>query len=106
MIPWRRKWLPTPVFLLGEFHGQRSLVGYSPWRHKEMDTTEQLTLSDKGPVSRTHKELSKVNSKKRKYLIRTHIKRHFTKEDIQRAGKYVKICSTSLIVSEMQIKPH
>ena len=30
-IPWRRKWQPTPVFLLGESHGQRSLVGYSPW---------------------------------------------------------------------------
>ena len=33
--PWRREWLPTPVFLPGEFHGQRSLVGYSPWGHKE-----------------------------------------------------------------------
>ena len=30
-IPWRREWQPTPVFLPGEFHGQRSLVGYSPW---------------------------------------------------------------------------
>ena len=30
-IPWSRKWQPTPVFLLGKFHGQRSLVGYSPW---------------------------------------------------------------------------
>ena len=30
-IPWSRKWQPTPVFLPGEFHGQRSLVGYSPW---------------------------------------------------------------------------
>ena len=30
-IPWRREWLPTPLFLPGEFHGQRSLVGYSPW---------------------------------------------------------------------------
>ena len=30
-IPWRRKWLPTPVFLPGESHGQRSLAGYSPW---------------------------------------------------------------------------
>ena len=106
MIPWRRKWLPTPVFLPGEFHGQRSLEGYSPWGHKEMDTTKQLTLSDKRPVSRTHKELSKVNSKRRKYLLRKHIKRHFTKEGIQMAGKYVKICSTSLTVSEMQIKPH
>ena len=31
------------IFLSGEFHGQRSLVGYSPWDHKELDTTEQLT---------------------------------------------------------------
>ena len=41
-IPWRRKWLPTPVFLPGEFHGQTSLVDYSLWGHKESDTTEQL----------------------------------------------------------------
>ena len=33
-IPWRRKWQPTPVFLPGESHGQRSLAGYSPWGHK------------------------------------------------------------------------
>ena len=39
------EWLLTPVFLPGEFHGQRSLVGYSPWGHKESDTTGQLTLS-------------------------------------------------------------
>ena len=34
-IPWRRKWQPTPVFLPGKFHGQRSLVGYNPWSRKE-----------------------------------------------------------------------
>ena len=39
---WRKKWQPTPVFLPGESHGQRSLVGYSPWSHKESDTTERL----------------------------------------------------------------
>ena len=39
-IPWRRKWQPTPVFLPGESHGQRSLVGFSPRGHKESDTTE------------------------------------------------------------------
>ena len=39
-IPWRRKWQPTPVFLPGESHGQRSLACYSPWGHKELDTTE------------------------------------------------------------------
>ena len=42
--PWRRAWQPTPVFLPGEFHGQRSLVGYSPWGRKESDTTERLIL--------------------------------------------------------------
>ena len=34
-----KEWLPTPVFLLGEFYGQRSLMGYSPWGHKESDVT-------------------------------------------------------------------
>ena len=43
MIPWRTAWQPTPMFLPGEFHGQRSLVGYSPWSHKESDMTEQLS---------------------------------------------------------------
>ena len=36
------KEMETPVFLPGEFHGQKSLAGYSPWGHKELDTTEQL----------------------------------------------------------------
>ena len=44
-IPWRREWLPTPVFLPEKFHGQRSLAGHRPWGYKEMDTTKQLTLS-------------------------------------------------------------
>ena len=39
-IPWRRTQQPTPVFLPGEFHGQRSLVGYSPRGHKDSDTTK------------------------------------------------------------------
>ena len=38
----RRQWQPTPVLLPGKFHGQRSLVGCSPWGHEELDTTEQL----------------------------------------------------------------
>ena len=37
-----KKWQATPIFLLGESHGQRNLVGYSPWGRKESDTTEQL----------------------------------------------------------------
>ena len=38
-IPWGRKWKATPLFLPGKFHGQRSLVGYSPRGHKELDMT-------------------------------------------------------------------
>ena len=41
-MPWRRKWHPTPVLLPGKSHGWRSLVDYSPWGHKELDTTERL----------------------------------------------------------------
>jgi len=38
-IPWRRKWQPTPVFLPGKSHGQRSLAGYSPRVEKESEAT-------------------------------------------------------------------
>ena len=41
-FPWRRAWEPTPVFLPGESHGQRSLVGYNPQGCKELDTMKQL----------------------------------------------------------------
>ena len=43
-IPWRREWLPTPVFLPGDFHGKRSLANYSPWDSKHLDMTERSTL--------------------------------------------------------------
>ena len=43
-IPWSREWQPTPVFLPGELHGQRSLAGYSPCDGKEADMTELLPL--------------------------------------------------------------
>ena len=43
-IPWRKECLTTPVFLPGESHGQKRLVGYSPWGHKKSDMTEQLSM--------------------------------------------------------------
>ena len=43
--PLEREWQPTPVFLPGKFHGQRSLTGYSLWGCKELDMTEQIWLS-------------------------------------------------------------
>ena len=48
-IPWRRKLQPTPVFLPGKLHGQKSLVDYSPWDHKESNMTEWLSMR-----ARTH----------------------------------------------------
>ena len=42
--PWRRKWQPTPVFLPGESHGQRSLSGSSSWGHKESYMTKWLSM--------------------------------------------------------------
>ena len=49
-ISWSRKWHPTPVFFPGKFQGQKSLVGYSPWSHKESDTMELLsTYISEGP---------------------------------------------------------
>ena len=43
-IPWKRESNPLQ-YMPGEFHGQRSLAGYSPWGHKQSDRIEQLTLS-------------------------------------------------------------
>ena len=45
-FPWRRKWQPTPVLLPEKPHGWRSLVGYSPWGHKESDTTERTVSTN------------------------------------------------------------
>ena len=45
-ILWKRKWQPTPVVLPGKFQGQRNLVGYSSWGHKELDTTEHTHSSE------------------------------------------------------------
>ena len=42
LVLWRREWQPTPVFLLRESHGQRSLADYSPWGCKEVDMTEHI----------------------------------------------------------------
>ena len=50
---WRRKWQTTPVLLPGEFHGQKSLVRYSPWGHKEPDTTERLTHTQESLLPNT-----------------------------------------------------
>ena len=49
-ISWRKKWQPTPVFLLGKSHGQRTLEGYSPWGRKKSDTTEHARMHFELPI--------------------------------------------------------
>ena len=59
-MPWRRKWQPTPVLLPGEFHGQRSMAGYSSWGREESDMTEQLALYEETVLcSRAHQGLQR-----------------------------------------------
>ena len=58
MIPWRRKWQLTPVFLPGKYHGERSLAGSSPWGCKESDTTEQLNNNNNSALKQTNKQNS------------------------------------------------
>ena len=53
-ISWRREWQPTPVFLPGKFHGQRSLVGYDQWGHKQWDRTEGLIHTHTYTHTHTH----------------------------------------------------
>ena len=62
IIYWRRKWQPSPGFFPGESHGQRSLMGYSPWGSKESDVTERLTLHY------THIQASLVAQLVKKYI--------------------------------------
>ena len=42
--PWNRKWQPTPLFLPGKFHGQRSLLGYGQWRYKKLKMAEHARV--------------------------------------------------------------
>ena len=62
--PWRRVWQPTPVFLPGESHGQRSLMGYSPWGLKELDMTAQLSTQDRKStrLNSSHTDSSRMPS--------------------------------------------
>ena len=57
-------WQPTPVFLPGESHGQRGLVGYGLWGCKESDTTEQLTHTHTHTHTNTHTHMKKEAKKR------------------------------------------
>ena len=55
---------PTPVFLPGEFHGQKRLAGYSPWGRKELDTTERLHSTEAEDVKKRWQEYTEELYKK------------------------------------------
>ena len=61
LIPWSRKRHPTPVFLPGSSHGQRSLVGYSSWGRKVWDTTERLSTRARHHFPGMHTEVDTIN---------------------------------------------
>ena len=79
-IPWRREWPPTPVFLPGGFHGQRSLASYSPQGHKESNMTEQLTLFYR-PTKSVHRKMKKggVTISRKEYFKCCKLNRIFLK---------------------------
>ena len=57
---WRRKWQPSPVFLPGEFRGQRRLVGYSPWGLTESDTTKATQQQQQQAFNTCYHDLVKI----------------------------------------------
>ena len=61
-IPWKRKCLPTPVYLPGKSHGQRSLAGYSPRGRKELNTAERLITQQANNLRREENGLRRVRN--------------------------------------------
>ena len=96
MICWRRQWHPTPVLLPGKSQGQRSLAGYCLKGCKESDMTEWLSMSTNNSAAEKHITWLKKWMKD--------MDKHFSKEDIQMANKYMERCSAWLVIKEVQIK--
>ena len=69
-IPCGRKRQPTPVFLPGKFHGQRSLEGYSPWGHIELDMTEQAHAHTH---THTHRSIWKTSQRRLLLSLFSHV---------------------------------
>ena len=70
-ILWRRKWQPTPVFMPGKSHGPRSLVGYSPWGHKESDPTQWLSSNSRKCIGIfcSFSNYYKIDQKVNRYIL-------------------------------------
>ena len=90
-IPWRRKWHPTPVFLPGQSHVQRSLLGYSPWGCKKSDMTECLAHTH------THIQLLGKKKKERGFSILS-LCINISQNIISRKAKYGIVCVADYIL--------
>ena len=112
-ILWRWKWHPTPVLLPGKFHWWRSLVGYSPWGHKESDMTEQLHWSIRRwlmvvmkvaipDLTRWGRQYFEMNSKIPAYPVCIILNNAFP----LRMGETWNLFLTSRIWSEKAMAPH
>ena len=97
-IPWSRRWQPTPGLLLGKFHGQLNLVGYSPWGCKDSDATER-----ESKIYRKHTQLGSAPPPK------SNLKNgeggsgqmFFQRRHRDVSTRYMKRCSVSLIIREI-----
>ena len=74
-IPWRIAWQPTPVFLPGEFYGQRSLAGYGPQGHKETETTYHAHMhEEKHLIEGVHSSSTSFDASKKNFCAcRSHL---------------------------------
>ena len=95
-ISQRSEWQPTPVFQPGEFHGQRSLVGYSPWGRKESDMTERLTHTH------NHFQSRKFSVEKEVTVSVTKFRQHWDPKHFP-GGSVLKNSPTSAGDTEMQV---
>ena len=92
-MPWSRKWHPTPVFLLGKFHVQRSLEGYSPWGCKQLEMTEPIDkkFNDWCPYKvrrdKTHRQEAMWRSRQRLGVMYLPAKEHWEMLAATRSSK-------------------
>jgi len=87
---WRRKWQPTPVFLPGESHGRRSLVGCRPWGRTELNTTEAMQQQQQQKNHQVSFKGRVLVSPKGSYLFKGKItKKHSKKHKDAKVKKYI-----------------